>query len=66
MYHLTNEILNALDNNLSIGGVFYDLENAFDCVNHKIPLSKLEFYGITDTIISSTNPICQISESSVV
>ena len=46
-YQLTNEILNALNTNLLIGGIFCNLEKAFDCVNHKILLSELEFCGIT-------------------
>jgi hypothetical protein len=46
-YQLMNEILNALNNNLLTGSIFCDLEKAFECVNHKILLSKLEFYGIT-------------------
>ena len=34
-YQLTDEILHALNNKLKIGGIFCDLEKAFDCVNHK-------------------------------
>ena len=41
--HLTNEILNALNNKLSVGGIFCDLEMVFDCANHKILLLNLNF-----------------------
>jgi len=46
-YKLTDEILNALNDKMTVGGIFYDLQKAFDCVNHNILLTKLEFYGIT-------------------
>jgi hypothetical protein len=47
-YKLTTEILNAMNNKLLVGGIFYDLDKVFDCVNHNVLLSKLNFYGITD------------------
>ena len=43
---LTNEILNTLNNKLLVGGIFCDLETTFDCVDHDILLSKLNFYAI--------------------
>jgi len=48
-YTLLHKILTALDNKHVVGGIFCDFTKAFDCVNHKILLSKLEFYGIRDT-----------------
>jgi hypothetical protein len=35
-----------MNNNLKIGGIFCDLQKAFDCMDHKILMNKLEFYDI--------------------
>jgi hypothetical protein len=43
-YRLSEEILNALNNTMMAGGIFCDLQKAFDCINHNILLTKLEFY----------------------
>jgi hypothetical protein len=37
-----------MNNKLLVGGIFCDLEKAFDCVKHHILLYILKFYGIND------------------
>jgi hypothetical protein len=32
----------VLNNKLKVKGIFYDIEKAFDCVNHNILLHKME------------------------
>jgi len=46
-YKITDDTLNALNNRLMVGGIFCDIQKAFDCVNHSTLLTKWEFHGIT-------------------
>jgi hypothetical protein len=45
-YDVVNEILKAMNNRLSVGGIFCNLKKVFDCVNHEILVDRLQFYGI--------------------
>jgi hypothetical protein len=42
-----------MNNNLKIGGVFCELKKAFNCVDHKILMNKLELYDIEGNQISN-------------
>jgi len=42
-YKLINDILTALNDKQFVGGIYFDLEKASDCVNHNILLAKMEY-----------------------
>jgi hypothetical protein len=55
-FSLINNILTAMNNNLKIGGIFCELQKAFDCVNYEILLNKWKFcciQGKFKTLIES-------------
>ena len=49
-YKLINDILTALNNKKIVGGIFFDMEKAINCVKHNILLAKMDYYGIRGTM----------------
>ena len=47
IYTLLNNVLSLFDRRNLVGGLFCDLQKAFDCVNHEMLLAKMKFYGIS-------------------
>jgi retron-type reverse transcriptase len=43
---LVDKITKAIDQGKYTIGIFLDLSKAFDTINHKILIKKLEYYGI--------------------
>ena len=50
LINITEKIRSALDQNKVSCGIFVDLQKAFDTVNHKILLHKLNYYGFRGII----------------
>jgi hypothetical protein len=46
LYNLLKKIQKVLYSKTIIAGIFCDLERAFDCVDHEVLLSKLEYYDV--------------------
>lgn len=47
---ITEQIKSMMDNNDVVCGIFIDLEKAFDTVNHKILVEKLNQYGLRGNV----------------
>jgi hypothetical protein len=59
IYKLINESLQALNSKSPVGGIFFGLENAFDCLNHDI-LSNYNFMVLMVKLNNGLNHILTI------
>ena len=51
LIEISEQIKESIDNGKYGCGIFIDLKKAFDMVNHKILLMKLEHYGIRGPVL---------------
>ena len=49
--YLSNKIANGFESGLHTGMIFIDLQKAFDTIDHKILINKLEFLGFSKSVI---------------
>jgi len=47
IFKLTHGVLNALNGKSMVGSIFFDLEKAFDSLNHSLLIKKLPYYGLS-------------------
>ena len=52
LIEITEKIKESIDNNKFGCGIFIDLRKAFDTVNHKILIKKLEHYGVRGSALN--------------
>jgi hypothetical protein len=49
IYAILNNVLLSMERRNFVGGLFCDLQKAFDCVSHELILEKMKLYGISGT-----------------